>query len=164
MPDVGVPDAAASCGYGVTMFGHESDDDDCKYHLRWSSTPICEGVPGVLVTVVVTQKTDRTNAMDGGAAQPLTGDHPGMEAFTTSPGDWDSATFCDTMSTHFVIPPGNTGYWPMTESSSTPGTYTGFVQFDQAGQWTLRFHFRHNCYDLLPDSPHGHAAYHLTVP
>ena len=45
-----------------------------------------------------------------------------------------------------------------------PGTYTGNIQFDQAGQWTVRFHFNEDCADLLPDSPHGHAAYHFTVP
>ena len=162
MPDVGAPDTGAAddggstCDYGPTMFGIESDDDDCKYHVKWTSTPICEGTPGVIFTVTVTHKTDGT---------PLTGANPGLEVFTTSPGDWDSATFCDTMSTHPSIPPAslsNTGYWPLTEGQ--PGTYSGPVVFDQAGQWTIRYHFNHNCFDVLPDSPHGHAAYHITVP
>jgi hypothetical protein len=157
-PDAGVVDAGASCSYGVTMFGNESDDDDCKYHLKWSSTPICEGTPGVIFTVVATHKID---SVDGSAGSPLTGANPGVEAFTTSPGDWDSATFCDTNSTHPAIPPGG-GYWSLTEGPA--GTYTGPVQFDLAGQWTVRFHFNHNCDDTLPTSPHGHAAYHVTVP
>jgi len=140
------------CDYGPTMYGYESDDDDCKYHVTWSSTPICEGAPGVVFTVTATHKTD---------GSPLTGANPGVEAFTTTPGDWDSAAYCDTMSTHPSGPPGG-GFWPLTEGTS--GTYTGPVQFDQAGQWTIRYHFYHECFDILPDSPHGHAAYHLTVP
>jgi hypothetical protein len=141
------------------MFGKESDDDDCKYHVKWTSTPICEAAPGVIFTVTVTHKTD---------GSPLTGANPGLEVFTTSPGDWDSATFCDTQSTHPAVPPPPppgapvTGYWPLTEGQ--PGTYSGHVVFDQAGQWTIRYHFNHNCLDVFPDSPHGHAAYHITVP
>ena len=155
MPDVGAPGDDGgdnSCAYGATVFGQESDDDDCKYHVTWSSTPICEGAPGVIFTVVATNKTDGT---------PLAGAQPGVEAFTTSPGDWDAHTFCDTMSTHPSAPAGG-GYWPLSEGPA--GTYTGPVQFDLAGQWTVRFHFYHECFDVLPDSPHGHAAYHLTVP
>jgi hypothetical protein len=110
-------------------------------------------MPGVFFTVRVTHKTD-------GSA--LTGANPGIEAFTTSQGDWDSATFCDTTSMHPSIPPGTNAYWPLTEGQ--PGTYSGYTAFDQAGQWTIRFHFDPNCYDLLDDSPHGHAAFHVTVP
>jgi hypothetical protein len=141
-----------SCDYGATMYGLVADDDDCKYHVVWSSTPICEGAPGVVFTVKATHKTD---------GSPLTGANPGVEAFTTSPGDWDSAAYCDDMSTHPSAPPGG-GFWPLTEGP--PGTYTGPVQFDQSGQWTIRYHFYHNCFDVLPDSPHGHAAFHITVP
>lgn len=155
MPDVGAPGDDGgdnSCAYGATNFGQESDDDDCKYHVKWSSTPICEGAPGAVFTVVATNKGD---------GSPLTGAQPGVEAFTTSPGDWDAADFCDTMSTHPSAPAGG-GYWPLTEGPA--GTYTGPVQFDVAGQWTVRFHFYHECLDVLPDSPHGHSAYHITVP
>lgn len=163
-PDVGAPgpsDATtdtggggARCGYGPTMFGMESDDDDCKYHVKWTSTPICEGTPGVLFTVIVTHKTD---------GSPLTGGNLGLEVFTTSSGDWDSAAFCDTMSTHPSIPTNSpNGYWTLTEGQ--PGTYSGYVAFDQAGQWTIRYHFKPDCLDVLPDSPHGHAAYHISVP
>ncbi|MDP9035111.1 MAG: hypothetical protein M3O50_09910 [Myxococcota bacterium] len=153
-PDVGAPagDDGGGCAYGSTMFGSESDDDDCKYHVKWTSTPICAG-SGVVVTAVVTHKT-----ADGSPGQPLTGASAEIEAFTTSPGDWDAATFCDTMSTH----PSPSGLAPLAENP--PGTYTGSVVFDQPGQWTMRFHFFHQCTDVLPDSPHGHAAYHIAVP
>ncbi len=153
MPDVGAPnDDGGGCAYGDTLFGNESDDDDCKYHVKWSATPICEGAPGVVFTAVVTLKT-----ADGSAGAPLTGANTLIEAFTTSPGDWDAADFCDTMSTHPSPSAGKTVEGP-------PGTYTGQIVFDQSGQWTVRFHFHQECLDVLPDSPHGHAAYHITVP
>jgi hypothetical protein len=167
-PDVGAPDVAtsdassdatvdsggATCDYGPTLFGTESDDDDCKYHVKWSSTPICQGTPGVIFTVTLTNKIDGSKA---------TGANPGAEVFTTSPGDWDSASFCDTNGTPSVPPAGvsSTGYWPLAEGAA--GTYSGHVVFTQSGQWTVRFHFHHDCIDG-PDSPHGHAAYHITVP
>jgi hypothetical protein len=146
-PDGGVGDAGASnaCPYGTTMYGQESDDDDCKYRVKWSSTPICEGAGGVTITVVVTKKTDNS---------PLTGAGTVIESFTTSPAD----ASCDDQSNH----PGPNSGVLLTEGP--PGTYTGPVVFDTPGQWTIRFHFHGECADLLPDSPHGHAAYHLTVP
>ena len=46
-----------------------------------------------------------------------------------------------------------------------PGTYTiRPVVFDEAGDWTVRFHFNELCCDVVPDSPHGHAAFHIHVP
>jgi hypothetical protein len=127
------------------MFGHEGDDDDCKYHVSWTSTSICEGAGGVEFTVVATYL---------GTTKPVTGAHIHPEVFTTTPGD----AACDDMSTH--------------ESPSTfeilgenpPGTYTGRILFDKPGQWTVRYHLNENCLDVLPNSPHGHAAFHLTVP
>ena len=148
-PDVGVPDAPDMCPYGDTRFGLESDDDDCKYHVKWSSSAICEqtapGVGAVMVTVVATHKADGT---------PLTGANTIVEFFTTTPGD----AACDDMSTH----PGYNSGVMLTEGP--PGTYTGPLYFDAKGAWTMRFHFHEECADILPTSPHGHAAYHVTVP
>ena len=62
------------------------------------------------------------------------------------------------MSTH--IDPGNRSL-PMTETA--PGTYTGPIYFDRAGEWTVRFHFEETCNDV-PGSPHGHIAFHVVVP
>jgi hypothetical protein len=42
--------------------------------------------------------------------------------------------------------------------------YAGPVIFDAPGDWTLRFHLHEECDDTLDDSPHGHAAFHITVP
>jgi len=155
MPDVGAlpDDGGDTCAYNNTNFGMSSDDDDCKYHVSWTSTPICEGGNGVFFTVTATYTT-----ATGALGAPLTGANTKIESFTTTAGDWDSATYCDTGSTH----PGPSGFAPTVEGP--PGTYTGAVIFDVPGQWTIRFHFNEMCLDVLPDSPHGHAAYHITVP
>jgi hypothetical protein len=143
------------CDYGDTMYGHEADDDDCKYHITWTSTPICEGTPGSQFVVTATYKS-RTD--DAGAPLPLTGANPMTEVFTTTPVDAGGVPYCDDMSTH----PGPTSGNHMVEGP--PGTYTANVVFDQPGQWTLRFHFNEECADIADDSPHGHAAFHITVP
>jgi hypothetical protein len=140
--DAGGP---GTCPYAATMFGFEGDDDDCKYHVKWSSGPLCEGSGGVEFTVVATVL---------GTGAPVTGAQISPEVFTTTPGD----AACDDMSTH--------------ESQSTfevlaegpPGTYTGRIVFDARGAWTVRFHLFERCADVAPNSPHGHAAFHLTVP
>jgi hypothetical protein len=46
-----------------------------------------------------------------------------------------------------------------------PGVYVvGPVVFDKSGDWVFRFHFNEECLDVSPESPHGHAAFHITVP
>jgi hypothetical protein len=46
-----------------------------------------------------------------------------------------------------------------------PGWYeVGPINFPDPGMWSVRFHFNENCNDELPDSPHGHAAFWVTVP
>jgi len=147
-------DGGDSCPYNYTNYGLTADDDDCKYHVTWTSTSICSGGPGVVFTVVATLRT-----ADGTPGAPLVGANTNIEAFTTTPGNWDSASFCDDMSTHPSPSPGFPG-----TIESPPGTYTGQVIFDQPVQWTVRFHFHEECADVLDDSPHGHAAFHITVP
>jgi hypothetical protein len=100
-----------------------------------------------MFTIVATDKT-------GG---PLKGAGTMTEVFTTTPGDQDAATYCDDNSTH---PSPNSGVI-MTEGP--PGTYTGPVEFDRPGAWTIRFHFFEHCTDA-PTAPHGHVAFHITVP
>ena len=133
------------CGYGDTRFGTSAYDDDCKYHVVISTTPICEGAAGVNFTVTVTSVTS-------GAL--VTGAHTLAEVFTTTPGD----ASCDDMSMHAGP---NSG---VVLSEISAGTYAGAVEFDEAGAWTVRFHFFEECNDGPEDSPHGHAAFHVTVP
>jgi hypothetical protein len=113
------------------MYGMQGDDDDCKYHVTWSSTPICEGPAPVSAA----------------------------EVFTTTPLDaGGDAGYCDNQSSHEDM---NNHFGAMTENP--PGTYTGPIYFDKPGAWTVRFHFNENCNDVA-GSPHGHAAFHVTVP
>ena len=122
--------------YGDTLYNASADDDDCKYHVSWTSTSVCEGTGGVQFTVVATNKTD---------GSPLTGAAMEAEVFlnTTHPSP-----------TPFV-----------TSTEGPPGTYvTKGAVFDAPGQWTVRFHFFENCLDGLDDSPHGHAAFYVNVP
>lgn len=144
-----------ACDYGATMFGTEADDDDCKYHLLWTSTPLCEG--NVSFTVAVTDKS---------TGAPLTTSH-------VAPGDSENQLLveaylptqpipaCDTMdSTH----PSPTMLPYLTETAASSGVYTGVVAFDTPGEWTVRFHIQEQCDDVCDDSPHGHAAFHLNIP
>jgi hypothetical protein len=130
------PDGGAKpADYGPTLNGSVGDEDDCKYHLAWTSTPVCQG-DGVTFTVVVTNKADGT---------PLTGADMGTEVFLS------------------VLHPGPTPFVKATEGP--PGTYvTTPAKFDQSGDWTVRFHFFESCTDTRGDSPHGHAAFFIHVP
>jgi hypothetical protein len=129
--------------YGSTMYGTEGDDDDCKYHVSYSVGPVCEN-ESVYFVVVATYKTD---------GAPLTGANPLAEICLND--------------TH-IGPPKIDSVPPQglqTARESPPGTYTiGPIQFDEAGKWTVRFHFYETCYDTLDDSPHGHAAFFMDVP
>ncbi|MEO8875710.1 MAG: hypothetical protein ABI461_08995, partial [Polyangiaceae bacterium] len=136
------------CDYGKTQFGSEGDDDDCKYHLKWSTTEVCEGTPGVTFTVSVVDKVD---------GKPVTGVPEGLvtEAFVPT----DPNAECDTQSTHPSPSVAN-----LIESPAGSGTYVGKIVFDAPGNWTVRFHIHEECADVLEDSPHGHAAFRVAVP
>jgi hypothetical protein len=133
--DTLVTDAGAdTTEYGDTLFNAEGDDDDCKYHVSWSSTAICENA-NVTFSLKVTTKAN-------GSA--VTGADPNLEVFLND--------------TH----PGQVSNQATQET--TPGNYTiGPVQFDAKGQWTVRFHLFPTGCDQ-PTSPHGHAAFYVNVP
>ena len=132
-PDAGAD--AAPTSYGPPLNGTTGDDDDCKYHVTWSATPICEN-EGVVFTFTATSAVDGT---------PVTGASVDAEIFLTP--------------TH----PAPTPF--VTSTEGPPGTYTTQpARFDEPGQWTVRFHLFEACSDLLGDSPHGHVAFYLEVP
>jgi hypothetical protein len=136
-PDAGGYDAGIlGGGFGPTRYNTGSNDDDCKYVITWSSTPIAQE-EDVVFTVTLINTTDGT---------PATGANTYAEV---------------------VLPDQNhlspTTQPPVTETK--PGVYSvGPVIFDRSGKWMVRFHFHEDCLDLLPDSPHGHAAYFVNVP
>ena len=120
--------------YGATLFNAEGDDDECKYHVSFTSTPIRQSED---VTFTVTAK----KTADGTAA---------AEA------DMNSEVFLD--ETH---PAPNSG---VTTSETSPGVYSiGPIRFDAAGRWTVRFHLYEDCVDG-EESPHGHVAFFVDVP
>ena len=133
--DAGAGGGGAGAGYGATMDNTQGDDDDCKYHLSWTASPICEG-GGVMFTLVLTNKVDNSPAVGAPirAEVVLHDTHPAP----------------DTQKTAVEGP---------------PGTYlVGPIKFDAPGQWTVRFHIHEECADLRADSPHGHAAFLVNVP
>ena len=62
-------DPAADSDYQPSMYGQQGSDDDCKYDVSWTSTPICKGVP-VYFTVHV---NIRAGATTFGGGAPLHG-------------------------------------------------------------------------------------------
>jgi hypothetical protein len=126
--------------FGAAMYGNSGDDDDCKYDVKWSSTPICEGGNGVYFTVSAVNRVDGT---------PLTGATPYIEAVQAC--------------LHAVPNPPPPAVTSTEETS--PVTYKiGPIVFDRPGGWVVRFHFFGSCEDTLETSPHGHAAFFVTVP
>lgn len=122
-------------GYGPPMYNAEGDDDDCKYHMSWSSTGTGVGVD-VTFTVAVQNKTDGAPAAGGAAyAEVFLDDtHPAPNA-------------------------------PTKTNEAPAGTYTiGPVRFDKPGVWSVRFHVFDTCASTAPESLHGHAAFFVNVP
>ncbi len=149
-PGSNVQDAPAppQSDFGATMYNGSGKDDDCKYAVQWTSTPIREN-EDVFFTVTASCLATGTACTEGSAA---TGANIFAEVF---------------QGTTHVAPPTN-----QAAVEDPPGTYkVGPIEFDDAGSggsagnsWTVRFHLHENCLDLEPDSPHGHAAFYLNVP
>jgi len=121
----------------AVLYNASGDDDDCKYHVSWTSTPVTEN-KDVMFTVTLTRLAD---------------DRPATGAEVTP-----EVTLDDT----HVSP--STDFGSM-ESPAGSGVYkVGPIRFDQAGRWVVRFHFFEDCSDVPEDSPHGHAAFFVSVP
>ncbi len=132
--DAGAPNTGGG-DYGDTMYGTTAYDDDCKYAVSYTVDPICEN-GGTSFTI--TLKNAKTNALVPNASEVR------------------AEVFLD--DTH---PAPNSG---ATTSETSPGIYkVGPIKFDKPGTWTVRFHFFEGCTDA-PASPHGHAAFFVTVP
>jgi len=117
-------------------YNAESDDDDCKYHVSFTASPIRLN-QNVTFKVTVTALA--------GAMGPVTK---------------AAASLAGTLDNSVAI--ANTD--PKT-TESPPGTYTITpVKFPRAGRWVITYHlFEDDCVDV-PDSPHGHASFYIDVP
>lgn len=128
-------DAGAMSEYGATLYNDEGDDDECKYHVKWTASPVAQG-KDVTFTVIATNKSDGSalKAAPIRAEVFLDDTHPGPNTNQTS------------------------------KESATAGTYAvGPIRFDKPGKWTVRFHFFEDCADG-EESPHGHVAFYVQVP
>jgi YtkA-like len=139
------PDAGTSSGDGGAMeelpvhFGSEADDDDCKYHASFTTTPVLANT-NVTFNVTVTH-------LAGGA--PATNADVVLESYMAD-------------NLFHVIPNNGT---KTTETPANSGKYVMKpIKFDQSGRWVVRFHFYETCADILEDSPHGHVAFFYDVP
>lgn len=138
------PDAAAEeqgdgggDGYPATNCGNEADDDDCKYHVKVTSTPIIKD-QDVTLTVQLTNVVGGA-AVSGNALKSM--EQRTVEGVHIGPVE---ATFTET--------PANSGVYK-----------TSPIKFDASGRWLIRFHIREDCADS-PTSPHGHIAFFIDVP
>jgi hypothetical protein len=128
------PDGGVVSQYGPTLYNAEGDDDDCKYHVKWTSTAIRQGAD-VAFTLTLTKLADGTPAMGAGI---------NAEVYLSD--------------THPAQPP------PTASESSGGVYTVSPIKFDAPGDWTVRFHFFEDCDDVPADSPHGHAAFFVRVP
>jgi hypothetical protein len=127
--DAGMPD------YGPTLYNSEADDDDCKYHVKFTVTPVRQN-QNLTFTVTAATKAD---------GQPAAGTNMDAEIFLNA--------------TH---PAPNSG---QATHEKPGGVYdVGPIKFDAAGRWTVRFHLHEECQDSTEDSPHGHVAFYIDVP
>ena len=125
----------ATSDYGATMYGAAGNDDDCKYYVSWTATPIQEN-GDTYFTVSALRLADMMPATCAGVRPDV--------SLSIS---------------HGAPAPKN----PSTEIA--PGVYkVGPIKFDAPGIWTVRFHFFEECSDTPDDSPHGHAAFYVKVP
>jgi hypothetical protein len=116
--------------------GTEADDDDCKYHVKYTVGCVAVGQP-VTFTVTLTSRADGS-LVTGASPQTL-------EGF---------------LGTSHILPADAT----RRATEISPGVYTiGPATFDKSGQWTVRFHFFETCADT-EGSKHGHAAFLIDVP
>lgn len=116
------------------LFNQSGADEECKYDFTWTSTAVALN-ENVTFTLTLKNRTDKLPAL--GAA-------PAIEAFLDA--------------TH---PAPNSGAKSVEEGA---GVYEiGPIRFDRSGYWTVRFHVYNRCIDG-PTSPHGHAAFYVSVP
>jgi hypothetical protein len=126
---------AGTTVYGSTEYNSSGDDDDCKYQVSFTATPVRRNEN---VTFTVTAKTLAD-----------------LQAATGA--DIDAEVFLN--DTH---PAPNSGQGT-TEKAG--GVYDVVpIKFDAAGRWTIRFHLHEDCQDATDDSPHGHIAFYVDVP
>jgi hypothetical protein len=134
------PDGGVVSNYGATLYNSSGYDDDCKYALSWTATPVAVN-KDVMFTLTANYLTAT------GAGGPVHCAGVVIEVFneaTNTP----------------AISPAT----PAMEKGSSGSYDVGPVQLTQSGMWTVRFHLYEECSDAPADSPHGHGAFFVNVP
>ena len=140
--DGGAPEMAE------TLFNAEGDDDDCKYHVKFTAMPAVADNASMTFKLTLTKKADGAPAT---GAIDAHGDGVALEGYLES--------------NAFHVLPNTTPPTTATETPAGSGVYTITpVKFDAAGRWIVRFHLYETCTDAVEDSPHGHVAFFFEVP
>ncbi len=130
--------------YGDTLYGSDGDDDDCKYHAAWTSTPIRvnENVTFTLTTSDLATQMPLAALSDGKIPLTRLDVYEPCQPNRRGPDQNNDPTITQT----------------------APGVFTaGPIKFDQSGRWVVRFHLYEQCVDG-DVSPHGHIAFFIDVP
>ena len=130
--------------YGATLPNSEGDDDDCKYHASWQSSPIRlnEDVTFTVKAQDLISNQGLDELDDGDLPLTRVELYQPCDPTRRGPAQNAKATFTET----------------------APGEFSaGPFRFDQSGRWVVRFHFYEECLDG-EGSPHGHIAFFVDVP
>ena len=157
--------ASSTSDYGATLFSSEGDDDDCKYHLKWSSPQVTANTSPVSKTLATSVSLETLTPLHGDTSSSTVAQsgNATFEVVLTNKADGSPVTgapieieaYLDEMH-----PAPNT---KQTSNETSPGTYTvGPIAFDASGRWTVRFHIHDECGDA-ETSPHGHVAFFVQV-
>ena len=126
------------------LYNAAGDDDDCKYHVSFTTTPA-----SLKVNQALTFNVTATLLAPPLAGTPATAANIQIESYLAD-------------NQFHVLP--NTNPVP-TESPANSGNYKITpIKFDASGRWVVRFHLYEDCSDLSADSPHGHIAFYVDVP
>jgi hypothetical protein len=151
--------------YGSIEWNSAGNDDDCKYFVSWTSTPIAKGVP---VTFWVTAQYSPTGVPLTGLSNGDGGSAPVASCQGTLPPElyFEIGGAPDGGIANHVNPATAAGNYETFEVAPGTGVYQigPAIFFDESGLWYIRYHFNENCCDILPDSPHGHTAFYVKVP
>ncbi|HXK20136.1 MAG TPA: hypothetical protein VNG33_20130 [Polyangiaceae bacterium] len=139
---------AHDAGYGDPLYNDAGDDDECKYHMSWTSTPVEKNKP---FSVMVKATNLQTGA-------PL-GNLPDQEPGTVALSRIEPFVPCDPV---HLAPTSTLEDQRVTETG--PGEFSvSPLVFDESGRWEMRFHFYGDCFNNSA-TPHAHIAFFVDVP
>jgi len=122
------------------LYNAEGDDDDCKYHVKFTSTSVRLNEAATF---------DVTATLLASPGTPATGANITIESYLSD----NLFHVLSSLPPNAAESPAGSGHYKVTP-----------VKFDASGRWVLRFHLHEDCSDLTDDSPHGHVAFYIDVP